>query len=99
MTILKEIIARGRSYHCVHAPNIHMLCLRLQEASKQASKQTGGWAGRRAGRQEGKKVSKASEQVSRQESSQARKHLESIQLEPCPGGACFNMYATCSQYC
>ena len=46
------------------------------QASKQASKHAS------------EKASKASEQVSRQGSSQAQKHLEGIQSEPCPGGAC-----------
>ena len=41
-------------------------------------------AGKQAGKQEASiKASKASEQVSRQESSQAQKHLEGIQSEPC----------------
>ena len=50
-------------------------------------------AGKQAGKQEaGKKASKASEQVSRQGRSQAQKHLEGIQSEPCPGGACCVCY-------
>ena len=60
-----------------------------QSPSRQVSRQASRGAGKQAGKQEaGEKASKASEQVSRQGSSQAQKHLEGIQSEPCPGGAC-----------
>ena len=64
-------------------------------AGKQAGKYK--WAGKQVGEQAskqeaGEKASKASEQLSRQGSSQAQKHLEGIQSEPCPGGACYFYY-------
>ena len=70
--------------------NKHASMQASRQVSRQVNRQASMGAGKQAGKQEaGEKASKTSEQVSRQGSSRAQKHLEGIQSEPCPGGACY----------
>ena len=62
----------------------HIKQVTLRQA-KWLGKQTGKQAGEQAGEQAGKQAGK---QAVKQVGKQADKHLEGIQMEPCPVGAC-----------